>query len=1184
MRENCWTSPPPQQGKEGALSRTSWLRNLAIRAQSISQVLSFAAHAVKSGMSLISVRCSAVPVPAASPHPSSDLSAATVKVIKALEVLAIANKLRVENAKANNYTFASPDQVAGRRMNAPPLEYSEEIISQLLSDKRVRTRDDSHLTGELAEAARMLAESSPPSPSTGEHAALAAKVHTKYRSKTIDTNRPPQKLQRPNGLFEHVPRIAEQTVMDSSAKRDSQETAIFKRRSESSFAPDGYKVWRNVKDYGAKAAINKAMSDANRCGADCGSSTVYPAAVFFRPGTYLFLGDPNDYPTILAASSFVGLGFITSDVYIKDQEQWYVALKCMSTPNNFLRHVRNFKLDITRTDPNAYVCAIYWQVAQGTTLENIEFYMSTAKGATQQGLYMENGSGGFMGNLMFVGGNFGAYLGNQQFTARQLAYVNCKTAVHIHWDWAWTMQDVVIESCGLELSLLAGDQEGGKQGVGSYILVDALIANTPTGILTSVYGQNSTAVMLQNVGFFNVQDAIVAESWQNPILAGGNEVMVDSWDLTFIPRTEDLTGSESYAPGTYNYFAQRRPQYNNLGATEVLDVRAYGAEGDGRGDDTAVLNNVLSLAANISATVYFPYEVYTIKDTLHVSVGSRILGDVGILEMQNMMFTVSGPTAGAVLMEWNVHESFQGSAGLWDSHIRVGGVAGPKFQAADCPKQSSPLKDRCIAASALLHITRSASAYMENIWAWTADHDLDIKSQDQLDVFTGRGILIESQGPTWLYGNSSEHNVLYQYQLSGARNVVMGMIQTQSPYFQPTPPAPKPLGKSIGGFANDPDMTIYKATDKTCGSSWGVRIVDSESIYMLGAAPTRKTVETNDCQQRAFEVQQSSNVWIVNLVTKAILESISPFGEIATWAQDSRNGYTSSLLGWFREGKMIGKHNFTGFVLSSCRTSMTQSIDCHDDTYLLQGQIWKGGFDNDTLSDLITQFVRNCDTEKERELIPTRLGGQLCAGWNETCLKDPETDRYCGDDIDNFTVVSHINKMPKDELCSFCYHTLTNDAAGDTCDSIALQFNVASASLFMGNDNLLNCFPSREGTALCIPFACDGVYNLQDGDTCTSIGKDLGIPYSHGSTIRQYNPWINYDCSNLHDASDVAYGHPGNADGYAIPEIPPTEDVPVADGTTYRCGKWHVVTNEDVRRHVQPSVFRILFRGTCFIY
>jgi hypothetical protein len=49
-------------------------------------------------------------------------------------------------------------------------------------------------------------------------------------------------------------------------------------------------------------------------------------------------------------------------------------------------------------------------VAQGTSLENIEFYMlynSDVLGNTQQGIYMENGSGGFLTDLTFVGGNFG---------------------------------------------------------------------------------------------------------------------------------------------------------------------------------------------------------------------------------------------------------------------------------------------------------------------------------------------------------------------------------------------------------------------------------------------------------------------------------------------------------------------------------------------------------------------------------------------------------------------------------------------------------------------------------------------------------------------------------------------------------------------------------------------------------
>lgn len=40
-----------------------------------------------------------------------------------------------------------------------------------------------------------------------------------------------------------------------------------------------------------------------------------------------------------------------------------------------------------------------------------------------------------------------AYLGNQQFTSHHLIFVQCDTAMQIHWDWAWTMQDIIIESC-----------------------------------------------------------------------------------------------------------------------------------------------------------------------------------------------------------------------------------------------------------------------------------------------------------------------------------------------------------------------------------------------------------------------------------------------------------------------------------------------------------------------------------------------------------------------------------------------------------------------------------------------------------------------------------------------------------------------------------------------------------------
>jgi fumarate hydratase class II len=40
-------------------------------------------------------------------------------------------------------------------------------------------------------------------------------------------------------------------------------------------------------------------------------------------------------------------------------------------------------------------------------------------------------------------------------------------------------------------------------------------------------------------------------------------------------------------------------------------------------------------------------------------------GSLGVMEIQDMMFTAKGPTAGVILMEWNIAQSSPGSAAMW---------------------------------------------------------------------------------------------------------------------------------------------------------------------------------------------------------------------------------------------------------------------------------------------------------------------------------------------------------------------------------------------------------------------------------------------------------------------------------------------------------------------------------------
>jgi len=45
------------------------------------------------------------------------------------------------------------------------------------------------------------------------------------------------------------------------------------------------------------------------------------------------------------------------------------------------------------------------------------------------------------------------------------------------------------------------------------------------------------------------------------------------------------------------------------------------------------------------------------------------------------------------------------------------------------------------------------------------------KIANQISLYAARGTLIESKGPSWFYGTGSEHTIMYQYQLYGAKDV-----------------------------------------------------------------------------------------------------------------------------------------------------------------------------------------------------------------------------------------------------------------------------------------------------------------------------------------------------------------------------------------------------------------------------
>ncbi|RDL40462.1 Pectin lyase-like protein [Venustampulla echinocandica] len=741
---------------------------------------------------------------------------------------------------------------------------------------------------------------------------------------------------------------------DVSASASTYWLASIKRQGSPAYGSSSFQVFRNVKDFGAKGdgstddtvAINNAISTGSRCGLNCDSSTVTPAIIYFPPGTYMvskpliqyyytqFIGDAVTLPTIKATAGFTGMALMDADPYLDGGANWF------TNQNNFFRQIRNFIIDTTLM-PVGAGAGIHWQVAQATSLQNIVFNMRTDGGDAnrQQGIFMDNGSGGFMTDLTFNGGNYGAFLGSQQFTTRNLVFNNCRTAIFMNWNWAWTLSGISINNCGIGIDMANGGTQ--SQTVGSVLLVDSTIANTPIGISTAYStneGATNGSLIIDNVDFSNNVPVAVSNAANKATVLAGN-TKVASW-AQGRQYSSGAAGKVIQGPldapakpaGLLNsagrVFTRSRPQYEKVPVSSFKSAKAAGCKGDGKTDDTKAIQALFD-SAGADDIVYFDHGAYVVTDTVRVPKNIRITGeiwplimaggtafkdqanpkpvfqvgqpgDVGNVEISDMIFETLGPQPGAILMEWNLKGASQGSAGTWDVHFRIGGSAGTQLQSSTCSKNPSVIqaaKPECVGAFLLLHVTSTGSVYVENNWFWVADHELDLGDHNQINIFNGRGVLVESaQGPVWLMGTSSEHNVLYNYQISNAANVYMALIQTETPYFQSNPDATTPF--TSNAKFSDPSFSGTASVNK----AWGLRVVNSKDVYVFGGGLysffenySQDCLANQNCQDNMISLEKSSGVHLYGISTKAAKNMVTVNGNSAALDKDNRNNFCAAI-------------------------------------------------------------------------------------------------------------------------------------------------------------------------------------------------------------------------------------------------------------------------------------------------
>lgn len=722
-----------------------------------------------------------------------------------------------------------------------------------------------------------------------------------------------------------------------------------KNEGTSPFLVDGkeYKVYRNVKDYGAvgdgKAddtdAFNRAITEQSRMGGGKGrgGSTGQPALIYIPPGTYIIsstvqlyigtqvIGDVINPPTIKAAP-------------IMNNNTHLISGYDFGQPSttNFYIGLRNVILDSTNVRPDNTIYGLNWAVSQATNLINVDFVMpekSKHVGIEMDGGSSGGGSGLFMGDLTFTGGSIGLIFNNQQYSLKGLKFKNVATGIAVRHAFSLTMQEIECINVGICIDLGGLDVSGGVALIDSSCDTCGTMVNGTSTILLENLDVKNSGATLRAGGTNRAIGSLVGKTFAVGSVVGGATASNSSNSGRFLPYTQ--RGSLTAADG--RYFTKKQPSYADYPASAFASIKDAGARGDGVTDDTAAIQQALIANAHCKIT-FFPHGAYLVTKTIYVPPGSRIVGqvwsaitasgkffaddsnpqpmfqvgkpgEIGLVEVSDMLFTVADVLPGTIIVEVNMAGANQGDVSFHNVHFRIGGAVDSRLETA-CQEISKP----CKATFLVLHLKETSGSYWENSWLWSADHDLDGLYNQQIG--TGRGALIEAKQSTWLLGTGSEHHTLYAYQFHNAQNVFAALLQVETPYWQPVPEAPAPW--TPNATWNDPDFSGCQNNVSQCYMQWALRIIgpDTHTLPLYGHGywlffngPNYGACSGPDgiCQINIVDLeglQKGSGVQLYNLNTKGVQNMITiggSGGSIAATAKEntgSWGGVVAAFLGF----------------------------------------------------------------------------------------------------------------------------------------------------------------------------------------------------------------------------------------------------------------------------------------------
>ncbi|KAG5954545.1 hypothetical protein E4U57_004364 [Claviceps arundinis] len=587
-----------------------------------------------------------------------------------------------------------------------------------------------------------------------------------------------------------------------------------------------------------------------------------PRVVYLPSGTYtvsktikmrtdtIIMGDPIQPPVLKPAHEFDG------DFLINGQDPATGIMGELS----FAVGLKNLILDTTSMKANHNFTALYWGVAQVAQLQNIKIQMPPSeKGKGHTGIKLGRGSTLGLADVRIEKGQIGIWHGgHQQALYKSIYFYKNAVGMLISGGNTISLLAPTFDTCGAAVQNTEGSPFVG--------IIDARSINSGVTFNSTVY----PSIVIDNL--FKDTDSDIVQLPSGTALGPSKHVKNFSYGNTV--GRDPIYGAVNSAPPRSKEAAPggripvlAAPTYADKRAADFINVKdpkqngGHDIKGDGKSDEAASLNKVLQFAVENNKIAYFPYGDYRVESTLHIPIGSRIVGeawstisgagkffnddakpqpvvqigkpgDVGTAHIQDMRFTVADVLPGAIIVQFQAAGTKAGDVALWNSFITVGGTRGATALTDSCKNASKP----CMAAFIGLHFAKDSSAYVENVWNWVADHIAEGFDGGSSIAAKG-GALVESTKGTWLHALGSEHWWLYQLNLRAASNVVVTLLQSETNYEQgdnakQSPPAP--WTADVNGWG-DPDFS-WCGDDKRCRMGPANYIQGGSDIIFYGSA------------------------------------------------------------------------------------------------------------------------------------------------------------------------------------------------------------------------------------------------------------------------------------------------------------------------------------------------------------